>query len=73
VLVVGTGDIAQTRAVKLGELEDGSWSVLEGIAPGDRVIVDGLQKVRPGQPVRVGGDGRPAELRAAATAAAQER
>lgn len=53
VTVVGDGDVATIRPVKVGDLQGGSWVILDGLAPGDRVIVDGLQKVQPGQPVRI--------------------
>jgi len=36
------------RTVKLGETVGRDWIVREGIQPGERVIVEGLQKVRPG-------------------------
>ena len=53
VMVVGAKDIAENRPVTLGELQGASWVILSGLAPGERVIVDGLQKVQPGKPVRV--------------------
>ena len=53
VMVVTAGDTARARQVQLGPLEGDNWVVRDGLEPGDRVIVDGLQKVRPGQPVRV--------------------
>lgn len=53
VMVVGADDLATVRTVKVGDMQGGSWVILEGLAAGDRVIVDGLQKVQPGQPVRV--------------------
>lgn len=53
VLVVGEGDVAETRPVELGALRGDSWLVAGGLAAGERVVVDGLQKVQPGQPVRV--------------------
>ncbi|MCW8829273.1 MAG: efflux transporter periplasmic adaptor subunit, partial [Gammaproteobacteria bacterium] len=31
------------------------WLVEEGLAEGDRVITEGLQKIRPGAPVRLAG------------------
>jgi membrane fusion protein, multidrug efflux system len=52
VLVVGAKDIVENRPVKVGPLEGGSWVILDGLKPGERVIVDGLQKAQPGQPVR---------------------
>jgi len=53
VMVVAAGDTARARQVELGPLEGDNWVVRGGLAPGDRVIVEGLQKVQPGQPVRV--------------------
>jgi len=53
VMVVGDSDVVVSRPVKVGGLHGGSWAILDGIAPGERVIVDGLQKVQPGQPVRL--------------------
>ena len=55
VMVVDERNVASARPVTLGPMNDGSWSVLEGLKPGERVIVDGLQKVRPGQTVNVTG------------------
>jgi RND family efflux transporter MFP subunit len=51
VLVVDKGGTAQYRAVKLGPLHEGLRIVREGVAPSDRVIVNGLQRVRPGAKV----------------------
>jgi membrane fusion protein (multidrug efflux system) len=49
-------------------MQDGQWAILDGLKPGERVIVDGLQKVQPGQPVRIA---KPAAAKAgAATPAA---
>jgi multidrug efflux pump subunit AcrA (membrane-fusion protein) len=52
VLVVGAKDVVESRPVKLGALEGGWWIVQDGLAGGERVIVDGLQKAIPGQPVK---------------------
>ena len=51
VLVVGDNNTAQFREVKLGTLVDGMRVVTSGLFPGDLVVVDGLQRVRPGTPV----------------------
>jgi multidrug efflux system membrane fusion protein len=52
-LVVDAKDTVQYRRVKLGPLEeDGLRVVTEGIDPADRVIVSGLQEVRPRMQVR---------------------
>ena len=37
----------------VGPLNGASWEIRSGLNAGDRVIVDGLQKAQPGQPVRV--------------------
>ena len=52
VLVVGAKDIVESRPVKVGSLEGDSWIIESGLSPGERVIVDGLQKARPGAPVK---------------------
>jgi membrane fusion protein (multidrug efflux system) len=52
-MIVGPNDVVEGRAVTVGDLRAESWVVLSGLAAGDRVIVDGLQKVQAGQPVRV--------------------
>jgi membrane fusion protein (multidrug efflux system) len=53
VLVVGPENVVSSRRVEIGEMRGGSWMVLNGLEAGDRVIVDGVQKVQPGQPVRI--------------------
>ena len=53
VMVVGPKNIAVQRPIKLGALNGKNWIVLSGLKAGDRVIVNGLQKVRPGAPVSV--------------------
>jgi RND family efflux transporter MFP subunit len=51
VLVVGSDRVATYRTVTLGGAVAGRRIVHSGLRPGDRVIVDGLQHVRPGMPV----------------------
>ncbi len=51
VLIIGPDNKPQSRNVKIGGAREGQWIVLEGLANGDRVIVDGFQKMRPGAPV----------------------
>jgi RND family efflux transporter MFP subunit len=51
VLVVGSDRIASYRTVTLGGAVEGKRIVLDGLHPGDRVIVNGLQRVRPGMAV----------------------
>lgn len=52
-LVVGDDGKAEQRAIKISRAEGDKWLVSEGLKPGDRLIVDGLQKVGPGAPVKV--------------------
>lgn len=42
---------AQNRAVEMGERVGGDWIVTRGLQVGDTVVVDGVQKLRPGTPV----------------------
>jgi membrane fusion protein, multidrug efflux system len=48
VLVVGGDQKAAYREVKLGPSVDGLRIVNEGLSPGERVVVSGLQRVKPG-------------------------
>ena len=51
VFVVGAGDVVEARAVRTGTMHGPDWHVLEGLMPGDRVIVGGA--ARPGAQVAV--------------------
>lgn len=52
VLVVGEGNKPAPRPVKIGSSVGGSWVVTDGLKPGEKVIVDGFQKMfAPGAPV----------------------
>ncbi|MCE3246634.1 MAG: hemolysin [Geminicoccaceae bacterium] len=53
VLVVGADDKVVERRVKLGLAEGVQVVVEEGLNEGERVIVEGIQKVRPGMAVEV--------------------
>ena len=48
VYVVGENNVVDYRVVKLGRLFDGLRIVEEGLIPGERIVVNGLQRVRPG-------------------------
>ena len=67
VVVVGEDNKASIRPVKMGERLGPMWEVLEGLKPGDKVIVQGLQKVRPGSSVTVKDWTPPAEQIASTT------
>ena len=51
VYVVGAGDKAEYREIGLGSTMDGERVVTSGLKAGDRVILDGLQKLAPGAAV----------------------
>jgi RND family efflux transporter MFP subunit len=51
VLTVGDDNTVAYRAVKLGAIIDGKRIIRDGLKPSDRVIVNGLQRVRPGMAV----------------------
>jgi membrane fusion protein (multidrug efflux system) len=52
VMVVGAKDLVESRPVKVGALLGGAWAIQSGLAAGERVIVDGLQKAAPGKAVK---------------------
>jgi RND family efflux transporter MFP subunit len=53
VAVVGNDNKVSIRPVKMGERIGAMWEVTEGLKPGDRVVVQGLQKAREGSTVTV--------------------
>lgn len=59
VFVVGEGNVAQRRNVVLGR-SSGQTAVIEsGLEGGETVVVEGIQRVRPGQPVNPAPAGPP--------------
>jgi len=52
VMVVGADGKVAPRSIKTERSQGDSWVVSEGLKEGDRVIVEGLQKVKPGAPVK---------------------
>jgi membrane fusion protein, multidrug efflux system len=54
VFTVGPDNKAEQRRIQLGQSSTTVAAVVGGLALGDSVIVEGLQKVRPGQPVSPG-------------------
>ncbi|PTD95990.1 efflux RND transporter periplasmic adaptor subunit [Pseudothauera lacus] len=53
VMVVNAENVVEARVVKAERSLGDRWVVSEGLAAGERVIVEGLQFVRPGAPVSV--------------------
>ena len=60
VAVVGAGDTVALRTVKTGPQLDGLWVVTDGLQPGERVVTQGLQKVKDGMVVSAKPDTAPA-------------
>jgi len=53
VMLVNSDNKVEARIITTGRTVEQSWQVLSGLQAGDKVIVAGLQKVRPGAAVRV--------------------
>ena len=51
VRVVGGGAVAE-RKVEANRTVGSGWVVTDGLKPGDKVIVQGVAKIRPGAPIR---------------------
>jgi membrane fusion protein (multidrug efflux system) len=67
VMVVGAEEKAEQRPVKVVRTVGDNWLVSEGMKAGDRVIVEGLQRARPGTQVKAVPFGvKPAQAPAAA-------
>ncbi len=52
VMSVGADGKAAPLPVKVGSMAGGDWVIAEGLKGGEQVIVNGLQKARPGSPVK---------------------
>ncbi|APZ52113.1 efflux RND transporter periplasmic adaptor subunit [Salipiger abyssi] len=64
-MVVNGENVVETRELEVQRDQGANWVVTEGLAPGDRIIVAGLQKVSPG--MTVSPQERPAETAQPAT------
>ncbi len=51
VLVVNDANVAEYRGIEIGRFVDGLRVVTDGLGDGDVVVVNGLQRIRPGTPV----------------------
>ncbi|WP_407278327.1 efflux RND transporter periplasmic adaptor subunit [Aromatoleum evansii] len=72
VMVVNGESKVESRIVTTAQSQGDAWVVTQGLAPGERVIVEGLQKVRPGAAVQAqeaGAAGSPAAAAPAPAAA----
>ena len=52
VMTVGADEKVEPRIVRTDRTVGENWLVNDGLKPGDRVILEGLQKARPGTPVK---------------------
>ena len=52
VMAVGADDKVEPRVIAVDRTVGDNWLVSDGLKVGDRVIVEGLQKARPGTPVK---------------------
>ncbi len=52
VMVVGAEEKVEPRVIKVSRTVDDNWLVTDGLKPGDRVILEGIQRARPGTPVK---------------------
>jgi len=53
ILVVDENQLVERREVRIGRRRPGEVEILDGLSTGERVIVDGTQKARHGQTVRI--------------------
>jgi len=51
-LVVGAGEKVEPRILKVSRTVGDKWLVEDGLQPGDRLIVEGIQKAKPGTQVK---------------------
>ncbi len=52
VMVVGNEEKVEQKIIKVARTVGDNWLVSEGLKPGDRVILEGLQRARPGTAVK---------------------
>jgi membrane fusion protein (multidrug efflux system) len=53
VMTVNAQSMAEPRPVEVGDWSGEDWIIASGLQPGDRVIVDGIMRIRPGAPVTI--------------------
>ncbi|HZE89869.1 MAG TPA: efflux RND transporter periplasmic adaptor subunit, partial [Verrucomicrobiae bacterium] len=59
VYVVGAGSLAEVRPVTLGPTSANDVAIRSGVGEGDDVVVDGMDKLRAGSPVRAAASPEP--------------
>ena len=50
-MVVNSDNNIEVRIVTTAEVIDNNWRIIDGLSPGDKLVVEGLQKIRPGAKV----------------------
>jgi len=70
VMVVTKGNTIEPRPVQIADAIGKNFLVEKGLAAGERIVLEGVLKARPGQPVRID-DGRPPAQGKAGAGAAQ--
>ncbi|MEO8112733.1 MAG: efflux RND transporter periplasmic adaptor subunit, partial [Phenylobacterium sp.] len=55
----GERTTTEQRPVVTGIRQDGFVEITDGVRPGEQIVADGLNKIQPGQPVRIVGARRP--------------
>ena len=58
-MVVGAEDKVEARTVQTAQSLGDKWVVTDGLAAGERIVVEGLQRVRPGVQVQAQEAGAP--------------
>jgi membrane fusion protein (multidrug efflux system) len=53
VMIVNAQNIVEPRPVEVGDWTGEDWVITSGLQPNERVIVDGIMRIRPGAPVTV--------------------
>jgi membrane fusion protein (multidrug efflux system) len=51
--VIGAENRVEKREVRTGRRRPGQVEIVDGLAPGERIVVEGTQKMRPGAAVRI--------------------
>ncbi len=67
VVVIADDDTAEIRQVKTGERIGSDWVIIEGLEPGELIVVEGVQKMRQGTRVKPVAPKAPVTTRSART------
>ena len=69
--IIGADGKAEIRPVKVGPRVDSDWVITSGLKPGEKVVVEGLQKIKTGTPVAAKPWTKPSENTAPGNSAEQ--